>query len=96
MTAAMRLDPTGGGFEIDAADLGALLGLPVEEVRGLMRAGRITSRVERGEGTDAGRFRVTFTHGPRRVRLTLDGEGTVLQRSRVTTTPPPSQRGGQP
>ena len=96
MSAAMRLDRTGDGFAIDAADLGALHDLPVDEVRGLMRAGQITSRVERGEGSDAGRFRVTFTHGRRRVRLTLDGEGTVLQRSRVTTTPPPAQRGGQP
>jgi hypothetical protein len=94
----MRLDPTRDGFAIDAADLGALLDLPVEAVRGLMRDGRITSRFERGEGVDAGRFRVTFTHGRRRVRLTLDGDGRVLQQSRVTATPPPKglPRGGKP
>ena len=56
-----------------------------------MRQGRITSRFERGEGADAGRFRVTFFHGPRRVRLTLDGDGPVLQRSRVTAAPPPAR-----
>jgi hypothetical protein len=89
MSAAMRLDPTEGGFAIDAADLGALLDLPVEDVRSLMREGRITSRFERGEGVDAGRFRLTFTYDRRRVRLTLDGDGTVLQRSRVTAAPPP-------
>ena len=63
-----------------------------------MREGRITSRFERGEGADAGRFRVTFFHGRRRVRLTLDGDGSVLQRSRVTAAPPPAglPRGGKP
>jgi hypothetical protein len=86
----MRLDPTDDGFAIDAADLGALLGLPVEAVRGLMREGRITSRFERGEGADAGRYRLTFTHGRRRVRLTLDGDGSVLQQSSVTLAPPPA------
>lgn len=97
MTAAMRLERSGDGFAIEAADLGALLDLPVEAVRGLMREGRITSRFERGEGDDAGRFRVTFTHGGRRVRLTLDGDGTVLQRSRVTAAPPPkAPRGEEP
>jgi Family of unknown function (DUF6522) len=98
MTAAMRLDRTEAGFAIDAADLGELLDLPIEAVRGLMRGGRITSRFERGEGMDEGRFRVTFYHGGRRVRLTLDGDGTVLQRSRVTAAAPPParRRGGSP
>ena len=85
----MRLDPTGGGFSIDAADLALLLGLPPDEVRRLMQAGRITSRFERGEGADVGRFRVSFVSGPRRVRLTVDADGRVLQRSRVDATPPP-------
>jgi hypothetical protein len=61
------------------------------QVQALMRAGEITSRFERGEGEDAGRFRVTFFHGGRRVRLTIDGDGRVLQRSRVTRTAPPAR-----
>ena len=93
MTAAMRLDRTDAGFAIDAADLGTLLGLPADAVQGLMRDGRITSRFERGEGADVGRFRVTFTHGRRRVRLTLDGDGTVLQQTRVTGAAPPVRPG---
>lgn len=88
----MRLEATATGFAIDAADLGSLLDLPTEEVRALMRAGRIGSGFERGEGDDAGRFRVTFTHGRRRVRLTIDGDGRVLQRSRSTAAPAPARR----
>jgi hypothetical protein len=94
MTAAMRLDPTESGFAIAAADLGALLELPEEEVRTAMRTGAITSRFERGEGVDAGRFRLTFYHGPRRVQLTLDAEGRVLQQSRVVRTAPPRRPSG--
>ena len=85
----MRLEATAEGFAIAAADLAVLLGLPPDEVRRLMQAGKITSRFERGEGADAGRFRVSFFHGPRRVRLTVDADGRVLQRSRVDAAPPP-------
>jgi Family of unknown function (DUF6522) len=92
----MRLDPTDTGFAIAAADLAALLDLPAREVQALMRQGRITSRFERGEGADAGRFRVTFFHGPRRVQLTVDGEGQVLQRSRVVRNAPPVRSGRAP
>ena len=92
----MRLDPTETGFAIAATDLAALLDLPAQQVRALMREGRITSRFERGEGADAGRFRVTFFHGPRRVQLTVDGDGRVLQRSRVVRHAPPARPGGAP
>lgn len=87
----MKLEPTEAGFAIEAPDLAALLDLPAEEVQALMRAGRITSRVERGEDMDAGRFRVTFFHGPRRVRLTVDRDGRLLQRTRITASAPPAR-----
>lgn len=90
--APLRLEPTpGGGFTIAAPDLAALLDLPVEAVRAEMRSGRITSLVERGEDADAGRFRVTFAHGPRRVRLVVDRDGGLLQRTRVTASPRPGR-----
>jgi hypothetical protein len=92
MSAAMRLEATAEGFAIAAGDLAALLGLAPEEVRRLMQAGRITSRFERGEGEDAGRFRVSFFHGARWVRLTVDAEGRVLHRTRVDAAPPPEGR----
>ena len=80
----MRLEPTPeGGFVIDAMDLGPLLDLDPPRVPELMREGRITSRFERGEGEDEGRFRVTFLHEGTTVRLIVAADGTVLQRSRV-------------
>ncbi|TNC73279.1 DUF6522 family protein [Rubellimicrobium roseum] len=80
----MRLEPRPeGGFTIDATDLGPLLGIDPPLVPGLLRDGRIQSRFERGEGEDEGRFRLTFLYRGVRLRLILDGEGTVLSRSRV-------------
>jgi hypothetical protein len=78
----MRLEPTTEGFTIDAEDLARLLEIGPSEVRRLLQAGAITSRVERGEGADAGRFRLTWTWGARRVRLIVAEDGRVLQRSR--------------
>lgn len=91
----MKLATTPDGFEIAAADLGSLLDLAEAEVRAAMRGGRITSRIERGEGEDAGRFRVTFFSEQRRVRLIVDDEGTVLQQSRVIRRPPPERSAGR-
>jgi hypothetical protein len=88
----MRLERSGEGFAVEAGDLGRLLDLDPGAVQGLMRAGAIRSVFERGEGEDAGRFRLTFTHGSRRVRLIVDAEGRVLQRSRTRT--PPRRAGG--
>jgi hypothetical protein len=85
----MKLEPTDTGFAIEAPDLAQLLDVAVETVRAEMRAGAITSRFERGEGEDEGRFRVTFFRGRGRVQLVVSADGTVLQRSRVRETPPP-------
>ncbi len=81
----MRLEPTDGGMTIDAADLARLLDLPAEDVRRMMNDGFITTRFERGEGEDAGRYRLTFFEGDRRIRLIVDGSGEVLQTSRSGT-----------
>src|SRR3546814_15190026 len=79
----MRLQRNGDGFCIDAGYLGGLLAVPVDRVQALMRANAIRCVCERGEGEHAGRYRLTFIHGRRRVRLDLDGSGTVLRRSHV-------------
>jgi hypothetical protein len=92
----MRLAPGPDGFTIDATDLGALLGLPAAGVREGMRSGAITTRFERGAGADAGRFRLTFRHGLRRVQLVVDAEGTVLQRTSVNRAEPPANTGRSP
>ena len=85
----MRLERTKRGFQIDAADLGPLLGISPADTQRLMRAGRITSLHEAGEGEDAGRHRITFRHGATRVRFTVDESGEVLLRTRSTVAPKP-------
>jgi hypothetical protein len=91
----MRLEPDGELFTIDARDLAVLFELDPERVRDMMRAGEIRSRVERGEGEDAGRFRLTFIHRERRVQLIVAADGRVLQRSRTRIgTGDSGRRGG--
>tara|TARA_R110002124_G_scaffold213490_1_gene379566 strand:- start:345 stop:641 length:297 start_codon:yes stop_codon:yes gene_type:complete len=85
----MRLEPTEGGFQIDAADLAGLLGLGEEDVQRLMREGQINSLSEEGQGEDEGRHRITFRHGSTRVRLTVNTQGEVLLQSRTRTAPHP-------
>jgi hypothetical protein len=53
-----------------------------------MRAGAITGRTERGEGEDAGRFRLTLFHGGRALRLTVDAGGDILSRATFPAHPP--------
>lgn len=82
----MHLEPTDTGFQIDATDLGPLLGVDPAEVPHLMRDGRITGLSEEGRDEDAGRFRVTFRYGAIRVRFTVDRQGEVLLRTRTKAT----------
>lgn len=69
------------GFEVDAELLSAAFGLSETEVRARMRDGRVTTLSEKGEGEDEGRWRITFFSGARALRLTVDGNGTVLSKS---------------
>lgn len=80
---AGRVEIGEDGVSVDAALLGEALGVPPSDVMRLMREGAITSLVERGEGEDAGRMRLTFFHGSRRFRLVVDETGAILQRSSV-------------
>lgn len=85
----MLLEPTETGFQIDAVDLGSLLGVPPGDVQRLMREGRINSLSEKGEGEDAGRHRITFRHDATLVQLTVNNAGEVLLHSRTTVAPMP-------
>ena len=71
----------GEGFIVDATLLSRAFGLPAEEVRQMMRDGRITSRCEAGVDEDAGRWRLTFLHDGRNFRLTVDAAGEILKQS---------------
>lgn len=79
----MRLEPSEGGFTIDAEDLAQLLDRPTGEVQHRMRAGTLTALVERGEGEDEGRGRVTFFDETWHVRLVVSDDGEVIEHSRV-------------
>lgn len=79
----MKITMTDGQPVIDAHDLGPLLGLAPAEVPAKMRSGDITSKFETGAEEDAGRFRLTFYHAGKRIRLTCAADGTVLSTTRT-------------
>lgn len=72
----------GEEFTVDAAIIADGLGLPEHAIARGMSNGAITTRTERGEGEDAGRFRLSFFHREKVLRLTVDGDGNILSRAR--------------
>jgi len=70
-----------GALNIEATLIATDLGLNPTQVLDSMRAGRLTAVCERGMAEDAGRFRLTFYYANRRLRLTVDSAGKVLERS---------------
>jgi hypothetical protein len=75
------VERAGDSFVVDAAILSTAFGRPAPEIRASMQDGRITSRCETGRGEDAGRWRLTFFHDGRVLRLTVNADGEVLKRS---------------
>lgn len=90
----MDVTRSGETFVVDAAVLADAFGLPEDAVRKAMADGRINSRCEMGMGEDAGRWRLTFRHGGRTLRLVVNAEGTVLARSRISAAPGRARAGG--
>jgi hypothetical protein len=70
--------PREPAIEVDAARIAPGLGLDVEAFRQRMANRKVTVLCERGTGDDAGRWRASFYHEGRRVRLVVDAEGHVL------------------
>lgn len=66
-----------GAFTIDADMLAERLGRSPRELRELMRRGLVASRVERGEGDDRGRWRLSVRCGNRRWRAIVEADGTI-------------------
>lgn len=81
--AAVVVELEAGTIQVDAAVIGAGLGIPPSLVPNHLRAGRLTSLCERGVDDDAGRYRLTFFHAGRRFRLVIDQSGRVIQRSTI-------------
>ena len=80
-------------FTVDAAVIAEPLGLAPANVPSQMRAGYVTSVCERGVDEDAGRYRLTFFRGQRRLRLVVDDCGTILERFVDRISPRRSQHG---
>jgi hypothetical protein len=78
------------GFVVDAAIVAEAFGLSAPDIQPMMRSGAITSRCEKGVDADAGRWRLTFFHAGRAVRLTVDEAGKLLTRSTFDAPKPPS------
>ncbi|HET7411633.1 MAG TPA: DUF6522 family protein [Pararhizobium sp.] len=72
-----------GDFEVDATYLAEHLRLDPRAVGNLLRNQRITARCERGEGADAGRYRLSFRLGASRLSLVVDETGKVLRRTTI-------------
>jgi uncharacterized protein (UPF0276 family) len=66
---------------IDAQIVADALGLSPAQVLEHLRSHRITGIFERGIDEDEGRYRLTFFHGQRRVRLVVDAHGAIVERS---------------
>ena len=73
---------------VEADEIAALLELEVASFQELMRSGKIRSIVERGEGEDDGKVRLTFQSPQWRVRLTCGRDGEVLTVTRAACSFP--------
>lgn len=71
----------GGDIDLDAALIAADLDLDCMGVLEAMRVRRLTAVCERGVAEDAGRYRVTFYYGNIRLRLIVDADGQIAERS---------------
>ena len=68
-------------IQIPAAIIAHGLDLETPTIQSLMRGGEVTSRCEKGENEDVGRYRLTFFHKGRRFQLVIDSTGKILQQS---------------
>ena len=76
-----EIELSDGSVHLEASLIAADFGLDAPGVLEAMRTGRMTSVWERGMDDDAGRYRVTFFHENRQLRLTVDATGQILERS---------------
>lgn len=82
-----------GEFVLPAEMLAQRFGWPIKTLRDYMQRGLVTSHVERGEGEDAGRWRLSVRCGNRRWQAVVETDGTVsTQRLDVLQSAPKSAR----
>jgi hypothetical protein len=79
MLGTVEID-TAGDVVLGAEDMARLLGAPLDAVLADLRAGIVYSVVERGEGADAGRLRLTLRRrGAQRILVVEAATGRVLE-----------------
>lgn len=77
-----RVEISESGFVVDAKLLAEAFKIDAADVQSQMKSGAITSVCEQGVDADEGRWRLTFYHDNRALRLTVDQAGCVLSQSR--------------
>lgn len=80
-----------GAFTIDAGKIAARFGWSAAEWREMQRRGLVTSRVERGEGEDQGRWRLSVICG-NRLWLAVVAEDGALIEERIDFLPASPRR----
>lgn len=83
-----RIERDGETFVVPAPFLAEVFGIDEAEIKTAMCSGAITSRNETGVGADVGRWRLSFHHGDRALRLIVDAEGRILKRVRFPIRTP--------
>ncbi|TGD65200.1 hypothetical protein EYC08_08975 [Tabrizicola sp. WMC-M-20] len=83
---------TTAGFEVDATLIAAAFAIDPATLQARMRAGEVTSVCEAGVDADLGRFRLTFRHAGRALRLTVNADGEVLARAMFPVGEPKANR----
>ena len=78
------VDVGSDGFIVDAGLVAKAFGVTEADVQAFMKSGDMTSRCEKGIDEDEGRWRLTFYHQDRALRLTLDGSGQILGQATFT------------
>lgn len=68
----------GGDFEIDGAVVARGMKLPVARFLAEMRRGNVHGLVEKGEGDDEGRYRLSFRYRGRQLQMIVGDDGGVI------------------
>lgn len=80
-------------IEVDVAVIAKGLGIEPDGVQAQMQAGKITSLCERGEGDDAGTFRLSFFTEHKRLRVIVNEAGEVVRRTTLSSAVRPLSPG---
>lgn len=78
-----RVAIEGGAPALTAAQMARALGITEEALRAELRAGRVRSVVERGQGVDAGRLRGRLRWRSLEVVFVVGADGLVMECTRT-------------